>query len=61
MMRKYGVCLVLCMTTVLLNGCTYAETEEKMAGTGFIEYCGYSSCIRLESEAPRPKGGASTC
>lgn len=49
-MRKWCICLVLFMTAALLNGCKYAGEKEKMAGASFIDYRGYSNCIKLENE-----------
>ena len=52
-MRKCAIYLVLFVAASLLNGRKHAGAEESMAGTGFMDYAGYSNCITLENENTR--------
>ena len=51
-MRKCGISLGLFMAATLLVGSKHAGAEE-MVGTGFIDYFGYSNCVKLENEHTR--------
>ena len=52
-MRAYGFCLMLFMVPALLNGYGHAGTVEKVAHASFVDYFGYSDCVRLENENTR--------
>jgi hypothetical protein len=51
-MRTCGIFLGLFMAATLLNGSEHAGAEERV-GTGFIDYFGYSNCVKLENEHTR--------
>lgn len=50
-MGKYRVWFVFFVVTTV-GGCAFGM-EKKMNGTGFIDYCGYSNCVKLENENTR--------
>lgn len=52
-MKRFGILTALGATAVTLAAASQADAEERAAGSGVIDFFGYSKCLKLENQTTR--------